>query len=381
MKTEHVIDKYPQIELIDLYQYLQKNGWERGRVVEGKFVVFNKLYDESEFDVIVPIKKTFKDYNIRMQTTLNILSDLEGIDQETIINRIKKVNMDIIKVRFISSDYEDGSVPLGVANNITHSLYETIVSSASMEENERLKHHRISNYAKIQANNFRFGQTQQGSFIVSLESRIQPKEDQLHLDLNQDYDEELALDPPFQRKIINRINKSLLQLDELNIEDDLFEKSDKNILNINICEALSELEGIAEDLEIEYTFELSERIPLPKGFSNKLKINNNVISKASIISQKFKQIERREEIVADVKVDKVISLDKGGEVYVSFLYSGDDRKHSAKMNLEAGDYIKACKALAEADTKFTVKGVLDKTTRNWIIDEVTSFQECLNNKK
>lgn len=377
MTIKTLSERYSQIELIDLYHYLQQSGWIEERVVKDKFVVFNKLYDENEFDVIVPLKKTFKDYNIRMQTTINILSDLEGIDEESMINRIKNINMDIVKVRFISSDYEDGSVPLWVANSITKSLYETIIYSASMEENQRLKYHRVSNHAKEYANKFRFGQTQKGSFIVSLEAKLHTTDEQLALNLENDNMEELLVNPPFERKIINRINSTLLQLDNLIIDDNLFSNEESKMLNVNICEALSELDGIADDLEVEYTFNLSETVPVSQQFSKKVIINNEVISKARTISQKFKLIEKRESILVDVKVDKVTSMDKGGEVSVSFRYPEDNKPHTAKINLEGNAYIKACESLTKSNCQFRVEGILDRTTRNWIIDDVKVFEELL----
>ena len=370
-------DIYSQIEFTDLYSYLQMSGWTKERVVQDKFVVFNKWYDENEFDVIVPLKNTFKDYSLRMQTTIHILSNLEGIDEAAMINKIKNINTDIIKVRFISADYKDGSIPLWVANSITKSLYETVIYSASMEENQRLKYHRISTGAKEYANKFRFGQTQKGSFIVSLEAKLHTACEQLSLDL-ENYDrEQLLANTPFERRIINRINSTLIQLDNLIIDDDLFINEDSKMLNINICEALSELDGIADDLEVEYNFDLSETVPIAKQFSKKVIINNEVISKARTISQKFKSIEKREPIVVDVNVDKVTSIDKGGEVSVSFNYSEDNKRHIAKINLEGNSYIKACESLTKPNCQFRVEGILDRTTRNWIIEDIKRFEELL----
>lgn len=365
-----------QIELVDLYQYLELDGWVKDRGVKDKFNVYTKMYDGDEFDVIVPCSKDFRDYELRIQSTIKTLSELEDIDNDEIIKRIKNVNMDIVKIRFISEEYEDGSIPISVANSITSFLYDRVIYSASIEEKRRLKYYRVSNHAKEFADKFRFGQTQKGSFIVSLETKIQSDIKPLTLNLD-DCNGVLDIDPPFERKIVSRINKTLTQLNKLDIskDSDIFEKCELEGISMNICETLASLQGIADDLSIEYTFELTSAVPYPNNLSPKVTINNQTIDKASKVFTKFKALEKekREPIKTDVKVDKVTSMDKGGDVFVSFKYTGDNKKHTAKLNLERDDFVKACEALINPNCQFQLEGTLDKTTKNWIIDDVKVF--------
>lgn len=374
MKT--FFEKCLQIELVDLYQYLELDGWVKDRVVKDKFSVYTKMYDGDEFDVIIPCSKDFRDYGLRIQSTIKTLSELEDIDNDEIIKRIKNVNMDVVKIRFISEDYKDGSIPISVANSITSFLYDTVIYSASIEEKRRLKYYRVSNYAKEFADKFRFGQTQKGSFIVSLETKIQSDVKPLTLNLD-DCNGILDIDPPFERKIVSRINKTLTQLNTLEISEDsdIFEKCESKGISMNICETLASLQGIADDLSIEYTFELTSVVPYPKNLSPKVIINNQTIDKASKVFTRFKELAKREMIKTDVKVDKVTSMDKGGDVFVSFKYTGDNKKHTAKLNLEREDFVKACEALINPNCQFQLEGTLDKTTKNWIIDDVKVFMQ------
>ncbi|MGL5749272.1 MAG: hypothetical protein ACRCXT_02005 [Paraclostridium sp.] len=348
------------IILSDLYQYLYNNGWNEINTELNNSKRFEKTYDGDIFMLILPKNDKVSDYKQRIYEAINTLSELEDIEVNSLLGLICEVNIDKMDIRLVSEDFNKGTIPLNIANNIIPFTREIIISSACVEENPRARYNKPTKKALEYGDIFKLGQTKVGSYIISVEADLGMSEDD---------------DIPFERRILDRVQESIYQI--VNSDDCNINECYKNGLNSNICDAFAKLKDIKQHIDIEYNFIKSKTIKDNKKIPTKVSINNEVFEKAEKLSVKFKEIQVNEEvsIVGKIKNIDLYSIDEGnksGYLTVNVIYLDEKKKRNIKIYVEGEKFDLACDAFKD-HLDVEVTGLLDKSARTWCIDDVKSF--------
>ncbi|MEG1312612.1 MAG: hypothetical protein RR942_18635 [Romboutsia sp.] len=349
------------IKLSDLYQYLYNNHWKQINTKLNNAKRFEKTYDGDTFILIVPKSDELSDYKQRIYEAIKTLSELEDIEVSNLISSICEVNIDKMDIRLVSEDFNKGTIPLNIANNIIPFTREIIISSACVEENPRARYNKPTKKALEYGDIFKLGQTKVGSYIISVEADLGMSEDD---------------ETPFERRILDRVQESIYQI--VNSDSCDINEYYKNGLNGNICEAFAKLKDIKQPIDIEYNFIKSKTIKDNKNIPSKISINNDIFEKAEKLSVKFKEIQANEEvsIIGKIKNIDLYSIDEGnksGYLTVNFIYLDEKKKRNVKIYVEGEKFDLACDAFKEhLDVKVT--GLLDKSARTWCIDDVKIFE-------
>lgn len=365
---------YNLVRLSDLVQYLQDHNW----VVDDSFpnnnlIVFNKSQKRDEvITIVLPSKEHFIDFPQRVTYAIDTLSAVEGRNKKDIINDITAADIDKLEIRVISSLSEEGKIPLNYAAGLILGLKNLIVSAAYTEEKPRKVFKRPSKQALDYGDLFKLGQTDIGSYIVTVESSSL-KNDNIEIVINNNNE---ANPESFSRRIMKRIHRSIYQIENFNKENfklnDIVQSGYNQGVNANICEALLSMyqEGVPVTLESQIKY------------SNVIKMDEELPSTITLQDADFHVIKAiaealRSEEPESVEIEGIISkLSSRGEspygvISVNFHY--ENKKHSLRLGLEEYDYKLACDA-HKYNKKVRVVGVMDTSKRTWDVLSLELFE-------
>ena len=91
--------------------YAEGLGWQRVEGVNGKIAVY-KNPDSPLRQLIVPLDEQFDDYGVRTAEAIQRLAEFEKRPAKEILNHLLLPPADLLFFREVSSDAEDGNLPL-----------------------------------------------------------------------------------------------------------------------------------------------------------------------------------------------------------------------------------------------------------------------------
>lgn len=226
------------IPLIDLVRYLKDLGWNQAEHPNEKIYLFQGPNNDNgiPLEIVIPRSDNFKDYNLRLNDTLKVLSIVEKKGIATLLNEIILMSHDFFNVRILDTGEYSNSIPLPYAADSISSLRDLFVYGACSEEKSLPYFERPLQIGINHANLCRFGHTFEGSFGLSINSPIINEYVQITM-----FEETNTL--PFERRVMERIIRGLNLLNKSVDEDDadiLVNNFDVG-LNARMCESLLEL--------------------------------------------------------------------------------------------------------------------------------------------
>jgi len=371
---------YKSVSLSSISKYLECNGWEIDNSCQNKNVIV--FGSEDGCTIVLPSRESFIDFYPKIVDAINTLSVLENRDVDDILNDIINLDVDILELRIVSEFAKKGSIPLKFAADFVSGIKNLVISSACTEENPRPYYINPTQSSLSYGDIFRFGQTNIGSFIITIESSPIIGDCGLQIKVNDDCT--LSEDIPFQRRIMRRIQKALYQVehfsDHANI-DEFIKTAFEDGINANMCDAILDLKTVDESVTIESCFKLSKLVRSCDNIPERIVLSNNSFHIIEAISKAYRDIRKTEEVTIEGKIRSLTvgnianSENVNGYVTIQFEYEG--KKRNVKTYLEGDDYKVACDAHKD-QRKITVKGILDKTSKSWYLDLPRNFRIVSN---
>lgn len=152
-----------------LMAYLRSKGARQVDEFSGKAAVWS--YGDEE--LLVPLATRFADYAARIADILAVLEQKEERSQLQILHDLQYSDFDIIRVKISSEDSKNGSFNLVRSIDFIAKMRELLLAAACAAATYK-QHYtgRKPDKAIRFINNVRFGQTEQGSFILQLLSPV-----------------------------------------------------------------------------------------------------------------------------------------------------------------------------------------------------------------
>lgn len=235
--------------------YLQHHGWrDIGSLMESKLKLFDK--DNCDSTIIIPMEKSFTDYYRVYIDSLNVLAESESSTLISLLNRLINPSCDLLKWRIEADDTFLGSISLeSMGNNIEH-IKDLLASSCLDILNPSVYHKKVLTKDVVkQINQYKFGQTEVGSYILNLLCPLGYYQYEL-FDLRSE-------DLPMSRRInvkllqdIQRIQKSIND-NSTELTDDV--QSEK--ISVNFLNALSGMYEDNKESDISLCAEWSNEVP------------------------------------------------------------------------------------------------------------------------
>jgi hypothetical protein len=175
---EHVTDPelLASIRPVDLQLYLRAHGWKPvATTVQSEAVDWEYASGGVSVEVTAPRNARWRDYPRRVREVLAELSQLEGRSERAIAQDIQRASRDIIRVRAVIDGRTDGSIPLEDGALLARSTRSLMLAAAcAAYEPRRAYHSRKPQPATEYVRSLSMGQTEVGSFVLTVLSPVPP---------------------------------------------------------------------------------------------------------------------------------------------------------------------------------------------------------------
>ena len=363
------------IRPLEVVSYLRAAGWKKESEQAGKWATWVREIDGEEYEVAVPLTTQYRDFALRMSDILQVLEVAEKRTQLEIFQDLLFTSADIVRVRLADSELAEGSVPLEEGAQFFQKAKDMMLAAACAAAGPRAY---FSSRRPAQALEYlrrtRLGQTEHGSFVLTIISRVPPS-------LSAGNGILFEVEEPFERRVTQMLAQSLAAV--RTASDDAassgqvksFETAVSKGVNANLCDALVGM-GTAADTNrsLEVQFSWSSTRPLTPS----LQIPNTVffppdafpmIKEAAVY---LKETSSREEFEARGPVVKLERADgvPAGKVTVHCFVDEQPRK----VTVELGDeqYQNAVTAHKEGQV-IRCSGVLMREGRAFRLHEPYNF--------
>jgi len=226
--------------------YLATKGWIQYSAVSGKFSVWiNGIHSDAE--VMVPATTDASDYAVNLSIMLRELERVEGRSQIEILRDILNSGFDVVRLSAQSSGTIDGSVRIVDGVTLFQNSRDLLLSAAcSTVIRKPVFHSRKPGAALNYMHSARLGQTEHGSYVITILSPVSPP--------TQTSDGSLLPPDPFGRRVVKNLASSVRLTTELagrveritNPSMALFHDSVSRGVSANLCEAIVGLFDVGE---------------------------------------------------------------------------------------------------------------------------------------
>jgi len=360
----NLMDMAEKINPIEVANYLTNTGWINKPFKRQGIKIFQYNTD-SFYQVSVPFENEFRDYKSAMYDVVEKIAIVENKSVEQVMLFLLNPNSDILKIRLDRSDIKSGSIFLDDAINLYENAKKLLAATALDIINPRKIHMgRIDDAVQKFLNQCRFGQTEIGSYVVSVVCPFTKLNDDGYEQLSIFSDEEECANS-LTRKVTNKLMSNIYtiknSIDSGNIN--CFYGDDSTI-SCNFFEALSGMNFQTEQTTLEFIAEWSPIVKANRYDYNRLSVTNDYYSPISSVAAKIKaETTERSEIVGRIKqVSAAPNIDNRINGTVIVVCIGNDNKiQNVKVELCREDYDDA--VIAHQQGK-TVKIIGDLITKN-----------------
>lgn len=356
---------------LEVAAYLRSNGWHEHAASSRDWASFTL---GTEYEVSLPLSTELRDFSSRMADALRTLEKVENRDQLQIFADLKATAADVVRVRLIDGDASDGSLPLHRAAEVVSRSFDMMYAAACATVDPKYYFHsRKPQAATDYMQNVRMGQTERGSFVVTLISRVPPA--LAGLAISDDVPE------PFERAVTQRLSGALSAINEsarlavATGDITSFDASVAKGVSANLCEAIagmSTADGTERDVEVSLAW--ARVRPTAGGTHVRYRVGRDIVPVLREVARVFKTRAPQEDFEVRGPVFRLVRDPPAaahGEVTVAGFVDGAPR--NIWLHLEDPDYSNAADAFKNRQL-VSVTGVLRKEGRRYRLHEPRNFR-------
>ena len=367
-----------KINHIDLIKYLSDLNWIEIPSRRDNVAIYQINKNNQIYQVDLPLKRELLDYETAMLKAIENISQSESKSMEQIILELLNPVSDIIRFRIINKINDTGNIFIEDAIKFYNNAKKLLVASAMDIKSPDIIHHtsRPDNEIQKLIDNCKFGQTEIGSYIISIVCPL--------ADINKEqytlFTPEEICAKSFTRQVTKKLISSIKNVKE-NIEhcklNEFINKnsSTEDAISVNFLEALSDLSISSPENELEVNVKWAPTIKKNTLYFNSIKLSHDYYNPIKAIIEKFKisTIDNKSFIgkIKYCRADPIVEKRTYGQV--ELIYLNDNCKPaSAKFDLKKEDYDKALNAHKDGKT-VKVGGILNVSGKARTINP-TSFE-------
>ena len=358
-------------------KYFIIRGWKLNEAVKNsKLMVFYKS-EEPRVQLAVPASEQYVDYYNRLSDVIDYLCEFEGKKRSEVLNAMKGIFEDRMQFRVMMSEAESGRLPLDYTVAFVEGLQDLVLYAACAEESVRPVCIRKTSFAQECVEQFRFAQTEHGSFIFNVVVPVcAPDNEQLFF---QEIGPTRA--EPKEHRIVKRIATAFEQIDEIARRQikvaDIIDTAYENGATANICEAMLKMKPQDDrELTLEASFSYSEALTNTAEKTKKCTFDTLHFLCAEDVAKRYRDKTLIEDVVLDGYVTKLSKVKNAKEEIpentVQLFTFIDDSNRSVTLHLSPEDHLLACDAYKDSRV-VRVEGTLDRSGRYWTFTEIRHF--------
>lgn len=343
------------ISPVALSAYARSEGWSKSEEYGGHSDVY---VSDGRPEVIVPRTTRLGDYATIVSDLIGIFAEAAGRDELALYRDLVTADRDVIRVR--ATESEDGSVSVNAGLSLVEGARDMLLAAACSVHDPRPVYRAGANREATQyLEQVRLGQTEQGSFAITLLTPVVSPPIQRPLDPAWGSDVD-----PFERQVTNRLAEALEATREATErtnagEVEVFLESVGTGVNANLCDAINRLVDPFPTLDIGLVWARTRPIPRRTIRFSK--------SDAPILKEAARSLRSREPRMDIQLLGFVHQLQRGQleeEGTISLRAELDRKTQSIQAVLNPSDYARAVQAHA-AKELIVVDGDLDRIGQRW----------------
>nr|WP_295872051.1 hypothetical protein [uncultured Chitinophaga sp.] len=365
-----------KVSFTAVQQYLLMRGWHKRNTNIEDVVVITSPNDNPNFDILLPLTRSYADYNALIYEALNKASKYEQRDIIHIINDLIVPPADTVRFQVDNEDTTNGIIPLKSGFELLESARKSLLAAACDLVSPEPFHPRMGHKEAAQfIDSCYLGQSERGSYITSIVCpfiKVTEVEAPVQLSL---FSSEQDLNSSFTRDVTSSLMKKIQRVKRcIETGDDspiVRPQSSQEIVSANLLESIVEMNEFTNNSRIIISTTWAPMIKMPKDIESKIEITNDYIAPLKSIIDKIRPeiMENAGEYVGkinQIKAHPEIKDRTSGEV--TFVFIGDaDKAVVAKFILAGGELTEAMRAF-ENGRNIMVSGNLKASGRQRTID-------------
>lgn len=297
------------LQPVDAALYLRAGGWESVESKNSRVAIWAKTVEQEEYEVLLPMEPAVGDYALRMGELLQVLSVAEKRSQNEVYRDLLSVSTDVIRIRIADPELSDGTIPIEEHALIAQKARDLILAGAcAATESRAVWHKRKPQQAIDHVRRVRIGQTERGSYVVTVMSRVPPE---LHGQVGKLFE----TDTPYERRVTETLANSLFALNNAAQQAAVtqtmaaFDEAVPLGVNSNLCEAVAGLwAGDETQRNLEISFSWAPARPVAAGMVRKVLFSQD---RLPIIREAARQLRERAPITEFELIGPVLRLERG----------------------------------------------------------------------
>ena len=336
-------------------RYLKDTGWLLFPTKKEYVKVFQiKTAGGESFQVNLPMDKNLSDFKSAMYQAVETVAFVENQSTEQLMLYLLNPNTDILKIRLDRKDIEVGNILFDDAIRIYENAKKLIAATAQDILHPRRFHQgRMDDSISKFVNNCKFGQTEIGSYIVSVVcpfAELDETEGYQQLSI---FSSEEQCAGSLTRQVTNKIMTNISsirthidngELDKLTSEDEA------TMISANFYEALTGLNLDVEGADVEFIAQWSPVVKKNRSIYDRISLSHDYYQPiSSTISKLREHTKQTTKILGRIKkLESSPDLSKrtSGKITVVYLDEKENKK-TATINVSKEDYDKAIQAHSE----------------------------------
>jgi len=361
---------------LELVAYLRSTKWEKECEKSGVSSTWIlNTEKEGEYEIALPMSHSLRDFPQRMADALAVLEVVEQRSQLDILHDLTISSADVIRVGLTDSDLADGSVPIEDGAQFFLKAKDMMLAAAcAATETKAYYPSRKPSQATDYLRKVRLGQTEHGSFVLTIISRVDPA-------LQGSNGQIFETDEPFERKVTHTLASSLaLVLSAADkaastAEIESFEDAVKGGVSANLCDAIVGMVDTSDctrGMSVNFSWSRTRPIDKDSTVPNHITFSPDVIPFIKEASRYFKNHSPREGFELQGPVVKLQrdNSELSGKVTVFGIVDEQPRKITFVADKE--DYDQAAKAHTNGEIVRCL-GELEREGRTYRLENIRNF--------
>lgn len=363
---------------LEVASYLRVHGWQQEAELDGRGSVWvlPAATDREEADVTLPLSRSLADFPLRMTEVIRTLAQVERRREEEVVRDLLTTGSDLIRIRAPSRDATSGSLPLEEAVAFVERSRDMMLAAACSAITKRAyfatrKPAKATDYLS----NVRMGQTERGSYVLTILSPVAPA-------LVSDGELPLGLVPaePYERQVTRTLTESLAALQAAARQAassggmGAFEQAVRVGVSANLCEAIAGLSAVSPGEGIDISVAWSRTRVTDPGVPSRIVLGSDTIPLIQEAARRFKETSPLDDVELQGFVTRLSRgpADISGEITLEGPIEGELRRVAVELS-DKGVYALAVRAHGQR-ARVACEGDLVKQGRGFWLKNPRHFR-------
>lgn len=323
--------------------WLRQTGWTL-RAGDDAWAVFGRLFEDDLVEIEVPQRAAAPDYPRVVATLLSDLARLERRPEAVLLRDIRASAVDVVRIALDGPATREGRLPVEAGRRVFGGARDLLLAAACSALDPRPAYAtRKAERAMAVVEQARFGQSELGSFVLTMEMSVAPR---LDVPLFDDGDPQ----PPLERRATLQLARAIASAEVATRRSAAsgalapFQERTRDGLSANLCDALAEIFDATSADTVRTSFSFAHRRPVMGEVPRSVLLSADMapILRSAAIGLREVAVLAGQEVVGSVVLLESEDATSGGAVQLRAVVDG--RMMRVRVLLPANDYAVAVDA-------------------------------------